>query len=166
MADYLCASVSNADAKPRIPNDPTFDGGLVRQNVETIAKLAADTSGQVYRVFRVKSNIRLASFTTINDALSGDTSWKIGVYRTPGDGGAVVAVGSIAGSFSLAAATGATDRLFTGSGATSAANIKQPVWQQAGMAADPGGELDLCLTGVTLGGTAAGNITCRMQWVN
>ena len=75
----------------------------------------------------------------------GNVAWYIG---TPGLG-----VLGLATTFSLAAS------------AWTAAKANQPLWQAAGLSADPGGNLDIVLTNTEAAGTGAANIGFSIKFI-
>ena len=74
--------------------------------------------------------------------------FNVGVYRTNRDGGAVVDVDLFGSAIDLGAAV-VDSEISNESTEYTIAKRAQPLWQAAGLSADPGGHLDIALTCVT-----------------
>ncbi|MCA3648821.1 MAG: hypothetical protein IOC42_05580 [Methylobacterium sp.] len=97
-------------------------------------------------ISKVPSNaIIKPSSTIVHDALGAGVTMNVGFNETPA--GARTALGS-----ALAVATAGTK---AGMAAVTTANLLNRVWQLAGLAADPGREIELVatITGATVAGT-------------
>jgi hypothetical protein len=155
--------VSNADAVPVVLTNPRISGGYVASAVATVEVAAADDDTSQYRLFRLPSNAKVLSIRILNDAITGGTSYDLGVYRTAKDGGAVVSVGAFGTAIDMSSAR--TTAFFEGAfEAQDIANIERELWQTAGLTADPSVQYDIVLTANTVG-TAAGTISAIVQYI-
>lgn len=157
-------AVANADATPPIKSPAFIAGGVLREIVATVEVAAADDDTSVFRFARVHSGWRISEIQFLNDAITGGTVFDIGLYQTAENGGTAVDADCYGTDITFATARGATGAVELGFEQLDIANIEQRVWQNAGLAADPGRYYDLCLTGDTVG-TAAGTISARIRYV-
>lgn len=145
------ASVANADASPQVLNDLQIAGGKVKCLRAVVEQGASDNDGSVFRLARIHSSWLVKGVRKFHDAITGGTSYDLGLYRTAGDGGAVVDADAYASAVSLASAdTAGVQIAFE---ARDVANIEKKVWQDAGLSSDPNLWYDLALTGNTVGST-------------
>ena len=77
-------------ARDATPNLLTPYGGVVKTVGGTIATLAADDDGSVYRMCRLSSSARILAIRTTNGTVTGGTDYDFGAYQTAANGGAVV----------------------------------------------------------------------------
>ncbi|MCX7354780.1 MAG: hypothetical protein NTY59_08130 [Alphaproteobacteria bacterium] len=97
-------SVTNADAAPQVLNDLQIAGGKVKCLRATVEQGASDNDGSVYRLARVHSSWLMKGVRKFHDAITGGTSYDLGLYRVAADGGAVVDADAYASTVSLASA--------------------------------------------------------------
>jgi hypothetical protein len=145
------ASVTNADAAPQVLNDLQIAGGKVKCLRAVVEQGASDNDGSVFRLARIHSSWLVKSVRKFHDAITGGISYDLGLYRTAGDGGAVVDADAYASAVSLASADAAGVQIAFE--ARDVANIEKKVWQDAGLSSDPNLWYDLALTGNTVGST-------------
>lgn len=162
VVNVKSASVGNADASPQVLNDLQIAGGKVKCLRATVEQGASDSDGSVYRLARVHSSWLIKSVRKFHDAITGGTSYDLGLYRTAADGGAVVDADAYASAVSLASADAAGTQLAFE--ARDVANMEKKVWQDAGLSADPNLWYDLALTGNTVG-AAGGTISLDIEVV-
>ncbi len=136
-------SVTNDDATPIVLNSPGA-GGLFRlHEIDDYVTLSASASvGSTYRVVRVPTNAKVKSVVLESEA-QGAGKVQIGVYAP--NGGAVVSVNLFGNDIDLASAVSPTNEVAQ-SGNYTLDKRKQPLWQAAGAASDPGGFYDIALT--------------------
>lgn len=155
--------ISNADATPVVLTSPRIAGGYVAAEVATVEVAAGDDDGSVFRLFRLPSNAKVLSIRILNDAITGGTSYDLGLYRTAKDGGAVVDADAYGSAIDMTSAR--TTAFFDGAyEAADIANIEKEVWQNAGLTSDPSVQYDVCLTANTVG-TAAGTISAIVTYI-
>lgn len=147
--------ITNADASPAVINSAQIANGRVRHMRGKAAVDASASIGSTYRLMRVKSNDlvhQLLLHCTAITSAAGD----IGIYRTAADGGAVVDADLFASAQSLASALAGTD-VTRESNVITVANMEKPLWELAGLSADPQVEYDIVVT-LTAAATAAGTL--------
>jgi len=154
--------VSNADATPKVMNNPVQDGGGLREKLGVVAVAAADDDTSTYRMVRVPSNARISSIDLIADAIAGAVAYECGVYQTADNGGAVVVDDVFSGASGIDIHLGGNIDMMTG---VVAANRGQPLWQLLGLSSDPLRHYDIVLTADTVG-TAAGNLALRVRYTD
>lgn len=155
VVNTLGANITKLNASPVQNVDAALSGGKLRSQADVVAIAAGDDDTSTFRVARVHSSWRVAAINRRNTAITGGTSYDIGLYRTAEDGGAVVDVDAYGSAVSLAsAATTPVDDSFE---ARSIANIQNRVYQDAGLTTDPNIFYDIVYTANTIG-TVAGTL--------
>lgn len=158
-------AITNREASPRVLNNPgTGVGAVEKCAVGHLASVTASLStGSIIRLVSVPSN---AIVTDLRESSGAQTAgaMDVGVYRTNGDGGAVVDADFFATAVSLAAATVNVD-ILNESGTNTLAKQSQPLWQALGMASDPKSMLDICATISTDVTTGTGALQFRVRFV-
>jgi hypothetical protein len=156
------ASVTNADASPRVANTAGSGSAgnlVVVDDYVTVPAAAAATS--VFRFVRVKSNIIVKAVTVENEA-QGAGKIELGVYYAdtaidiaPGNSanlGLAIDASFFSGDIDLTSAFGSTNETYnagsTGLSSTPYTQNKRglPLWDALGLATDPGGKFDICGT--------------------
>lgn len=153
--------ITNRDATPKVFTDNLVSRGDLKESEGYVqSATAVDSSGSIYRLCTVPSRARVSSVILQNGAFGGAAAANIGVYwpdyqpfpvapygqhPMPSDAGQPIAVALFAAAVSLVAAGGPTDEI-NQSGNNSIANQELSLWQAAGLAADPGIDLDICVT--------------------
>lgn len=168
VVDTNSTTITNLEASPPVMTAAITNHGVVRRVSETVAIAAADDDTSTYRFFRVHSSWSILSLKIVNEAITGGTDYDLGLYSTAGAGGAVVDADLYADGITLATAAppvpptaAAPDGIECRFGdATTAVpgDVNNRVWQDLGLAADPGLWYDMVLTSVTVG-SAAGNVS-------
>lgn len=159
-------AITNREATPKVLNDVGSGGaGIVREVSNYLASVTASLSiTSVIRLVEVPSNCRISSVKLLSGAQTAG-AFDIGLYRTNADGGAVVDADLFGSAVSCASAVAGTDVILE-SGETSIAEMHQPLWQWAGMSADPKCMLDIAAvvttTDVT---TGTGALGVKVQYV-
>ncbi len=163
VVNTKATAITNADATPRTANSPYFERGLHLSSVGTVEVAAADSDGSVYRFARVPSGARLTSIVVFCDAITGGTGYDCGGYDVATvNAGALIVDNCYASALDLSSAiTTGTQILFQ---AKDIINIEKRVWEDLALTVDPFKEIDICLTGDTVG-TGAGTISLAVGWV-
>ncbi len=154
--------VTNAEASPPTKNDSTTRGS-VKDTVGSITPATDDAATSIGRLVRVPSNARVTKLSLTCAAFTTAGAVDVGVYRTSGDGGAVVDADFFASAQALTAAL-ADASVLNESGVNTIANQLLPLWQAAGLASDPGGELDIAYT-ITTTFNGGQVVLARCQYV-
>jgi hypothetical protein len=140
------------------PNAGEGDG-YMKSAQGFVANAADDTAASIHRYVRVPSNanVRSVKLTTGDATTAG--AINIGVYRTADDGGALVDADLFASALDLTGGPFVKAEQIAESGQITTAERVQPLWQQAGLASDPGGFLDIAATiSTTYNGAAVGQL--------
>ena len=158
--------ISNREATPRVLNKPGLgEGAVERTAYGYLASVPASLSiTSVIRLVSIPSNAIITGLY-LQSAAQTAGKFDVGLYRTNGDGGAVVDQDFFATAVDCASAVVITDVL-NESGTNTIAKQSQPIWQAAGMSADPKSQLDIALTVVTTDvTTGTGAISLRVKYV-
>lgn len=155
MASRKSAQITNRDSVPSVFNNSNAGPGSQALNYCGVvsAVATADVSGDVYRMFEVPTNIRVSNVWSFTTGLGGSAAGDIGVYRNTRDGGAVVDADFFGSAVSFVSPSGNSE-VTNESGNNSAAKREQPLWQALGLASDPGGTFDICITLTATVGTS------------
>ena len=169
VANTKSLQVTNGDAVPRKSTGVRIAEGRLKESTAFIEMAAGDDDGSVYRMHRVRSDVRISSLEVGNDAVAtelGDngTDFDMGVYQTAENGGAVLDADVFASAVDITSALPLTDYTYE-AGATDIDKISMPLWERLGLSANPGIEYDIALTGNTVG-AGAGTIVSRLRFVD
>lgn len=156
-------SLTNEDATPIVFNTAGAGAAAPLQFIDDFVTISAAASvNSTYRIVRVPTTCKIKAVWLESEA-QGAGAVQIGVYAP--NGGAVVNVNLLGNDISLAAAVNADE-------INQAANYtldkrKQPLWQAAGAASDPGGLYDIVLTVHTTAiTTGTGKTGLKIEYVN
>lgn len=166
VVNTVSTSISNMTSTPIALNSSKTYGGYTRDYSETVEVAAADDDTSTYRLVAIPSNEVVKVVWLYNDAITGGTSYDIGVYYNSAKLGGVVVpscVALFASAVDLSTAHGATGALDVTHEATATDidKIKYPLWQLCGLTSDPNCLLDIVATANTAG-SAAGTISVRV----
>lgn len=150
--------ITNRDATPRVINDGRLERGTSKATTGWVTAGAADSIASIYTLLSLPSTAIVQQLYLSNGAVTS-AAGDIGVYRPTaldGTAGAVVSVGLFATAVSIATAATNTD---VTNESTNYTILKQdqPLWQAAGLTADPGGTLDISMT-LTAAATASSTV--------
>jgi len=166
-------TITNRDAVPAVINDGRLERGTLKVGTGQVAVGAADSATSFYPLVTVPSTacVRavLASCVAGMTTLAGN----VGVFlTTKASGGVALGTAAFAGSNTFFAAAQAFSAALNRSDITNAAGTyttakrEQPLWQAIGMAADPGGFLDIAVAVTTANTGAAGTLALEVQYVD
>ena len=177
MATAKGVEITNLDATPRTTLEAASGGGKLRVLMDTIAAGTGDLDDNDIMVMaQVPSNAKLVSLQIYNDDLDGATSaaFNVGLYNGP-------QAYTISGTTTDAAAVIDEDCYVTAStqfqGAVTTPSellaetrninaIANFVWEDGGLAEDPGVPLRIAITmSATPGSAAGGDITMVVKYV-
>lgn len=148
------ANITNRDATPSAFNDPGLAGAFLRFFRALVLSVTSDSATSVYRFFTLPSNAIVKSIALACQAQGAGAVFDIGLYSTVADGGAVILDNAFASGVDVSGAIALTDERFN---ALALATAEQQLWQLAGLSADPGGFMDVCIT-VDVAVASGGNI--------
>lgn len=159
-------AITNREATPKVINDVGTGGaGIVREVSNYIASVPAALSiTSIIRLVEVPSNCRISSIKLFSGAQTAG-AFDIGLCRTNADGGAIVGQDLFGSAVNCAAAVAGTDVILE-SGQTTIAEMHQPLWQWAGLSADPKCMFDITAIVATTDVTAGtGALGVKVQYV-
>ena len=153
------ASITGFDAQPVTLVPGSKLGNAMREYVETyeVATTSIDEAGDIIRMIRIPSKLRISQILIYNDDLDGHgtptLAADLGLYRP--NGGAVLDADAFASAITTlqSANTAGVNIAFE---AQDIASLGKQAWEYcSGVTADPGGHLDVALTVTTGAATAA-----------
>lgn len=167
VVNVLSNAITNAQASPRVPNNPYIGGARLQESCGLCAAASGDDIASTYRIGRIRSNARpsqiLLSCTAITTC-AGD----VGLYQTAANGGAVVDADFFASAVSLATALSGLDvtseRGGSGTFSGDITTAEKPIWQVLGLTADPNIEYEVVVT-LTAAAGSAGAIFGKIRFV-
>lgn len=159
VVNLLSTQLTNRDATPVVLNNPLNTGSRLSNSKGLITTGTADSIASIYRMCTVPTGACIESLLLSCAAIATAPAGDIGVYRTTADGSAVVSVAFFASAQLFSSALYNTEILNESTTNTPAKQL-QPLWQALGVATDPGGFYDICIT-LTVATTAAGDIALK-----
>lgn len=165
------ASITNRDASPPVANTTGIGAqGYLKEISDYTTLPASQSITSVNRIVRVPTDAKMKSLILEAEAQAAGT-YDIGLYysSSANDGtsvanqSAVIDADFFASAVNNAAAIAPTEVL-NESGNNGIANRNKPLWQAAGLSADPGGFFDICATIVSVDvttGTGKVNLSAR-----
>lgn len=166
VVNVLSSAITNAQASPRVFNNPNVQRGRLQEDIGMCAVTSGDSIGSTYRFARVRSNARVSQILGCTTAITTCAA-DVGLYRTAADGGAVVDADFFASAQSLATA-GTFDVTHeaggTGSHFGDLTKAEMPLWQALGLSADPNIEYDIAFT-LTAAAGSAGTVVGQARYV-
>lgn len=154
VVNTKATGVSNADATPVVITNRILVRGPLFAACGQVAVAAADDDTSVFRCVRLPSNARIVSIRRTNSAITGGTSYGVGVHQTAANGGAAASASLFAAAQDLSSAGAQVEQRYT---ALAVTTMEQRLWELLGLTSDPRIDYDITLTGNTVG-TGAGNI--------
>lgn len=142
--------IANRDSTPKVLTDAYIGGAALRSCEGFVQTGAQDNTASSYRLLQIPSNARIESLKLQTQALGTSCTLDVGVFYptvvpvgsgiAASQGGAVINTNCFAAAQACSAALAATELI----AANVAINVQeQMLWQVAGMAADPGINLDI-----------------------
>jgi hypothetical protein len=159
-------ALTNREATPRVLNNPGMgEGAETKVAKGYLASVTAALSiGSIIRLVSVPSNAIVCGLK-IFSAAQGAGAFDIGVYRSNGDGGAVVDADFFAAAVDCASAVNGTE-ILNSSGTNTIAKQALPLWSASGMTSDPRSTLDICATVASTDvTTGTGALGLKVRWV-
>lgn len=137
--------ITNRDATPRVLANSRLYKGAVQSARDIVAIANGDSATSKYPVLSVPSNAVVESVRVTAPDIGTTTTFDVGLYRTTEDGGAVVDADFFKAAHIVNAGATTKSEVFN-SNIITAANANQPLWQLAGLTADPNVWYDVVLT--------------------
>lgn len=161
MATKYSTEATNHKSVTATRNPSTATEGSLYVSSATIAVAAADADNDIYHVLPVQSNWSIKNIWVMNDAITGGTSYDLGLYTTASTP-VVVDVDAYGSAIDMSSA-----RTTAGFNAAYAArnitSVNNKVHKDGGVTTDPGAWYWLSLTANTVG-TADGDITVIVEY--
>lgn len=163
--------ITNRDASPKVLTDSYVSGGELRESEGYVAVASGDSIASVYRICKVPSNARVTALLLQNTAITSGAG-NIGVYWPtviptgsfiPGTNAAAISASLFGAAVSIASATTVPVNQINQAVVT-IANQELPLWQLAGLAADPGIDLDICIA-LTAAAAANGFMSLKAHYM-
>jgi hypothetical protein len=168
MANTKSTQIENIETALRTFNDVRQAGAGLHVAFGTVEVAAADDDAHIYAMLRLPSQAVPYSALIMSDAIAGATDYDLGVFTPTEGSGDPVAVDAdiLADGVDINAGFAQpTELLGHTGGKPDPANLGKPLWELAGVAADPGDDTlyDICFVGNTVG-TAAGTISLAVLY--
>ncbi len=155
--------VANEVASPAVRNDAVASDGIKISKLGYVANAADDDATSIHRIMRLPShcNVRSIKLSTGDATTAG--AINLGLYyavgHTDSAAGAVIDADLFASAFDLTGGPFTRTELVGESGEYALTERIQPLWQAAGLSADPGGYFDLAATiSTTYNGASVGQL--------
>ncbi len=156
--------VTNRDATPRVAVNGNLIGGRIRESVGTIETTGTDSAGSKYILAGgIPSSARVTDVLLSCDGNNTAGAMDIGVYKSTGDGGAVVDADFFASAQALGTAL-TNSNVTHESGVFGIEDVEKPLWEALGLTSDPGLMYDVVGT-ITTADDAADTITLKVRFV-
>lgn len=162
MATNYSTEATNHKSVTGTKNPTTATQGNLRSSSATISVAAADSDGDIYHMLPVFSNWSIKAIWVYNDAITGGTSYDLGLYTTAATP-VVVDVDAYGSAVDMSSArtTAPINAAFEARNITA---VNQKVHQDGAVTTDPNAWYWLSLTANTVG-TAQGDITIVVDYV-
>jgi len=152
-------NISGLDSVPAVLPSSANNGADLKFIRGQYAIAAADADGDSYVMARLPSNAVIKEIKVLCDAITGGTDFDLGVNYPPNKGGTVIDADCLMDGQTLATAS----KVLDGFAAPAIENRYKELWEIAGLTADPCHNLDIVLTGNTVG-TAAGDVVVEIAY--
>lgn len=155
--------ITNRDATPTVVNNSRLQGAIIHHARAVAAIANGDSVGSKYLLFSIPSNAIPISARINAPDIGTTTAADFGLYKTTGDGGAVVDADFFKAAVVLNAGAIAKSEQVNGN-VLSLANGEKAVWDALGLSADPNLMYDVALT-LTGAADAAGTVLVELDYV-
>lgn len=156
--------ITNRDAVPAVINDGRLERGSLRSSHGYVTATNGDSANSKYLLASVPSTAMVRAVYLSCANLGASSAVNVGVSRNTKDGGAAVSASLFASAQATSSALTRSD-VTNQSGSYTLDKQEQPLWQAAGLTADPGGTLDIVAT-VSVAIAATGLIGADVQYVD
>jgi hypothetical protein len=155
--------IGNRDATPQTTSRRVLGGAPVLHARGVVAITSGDNTNSVLRFCQVPSNALIDSITVSAPDIGTTTTMHLGLYRTTGDGGAVVDADFFRATLSLKdGAISRSEQIF--GNVVTVANSEKLLWEHLNLASDPGCNYDICGT-LTGDADAGGSVLVEVEYV-
>lgn len=128
--------ITNRDATPAVLNT-AVQGAEVKHARGVASTSATDTTASKYLFCSVPSNAKVVSVRLSTTGTGTVGAMDIGLYKTTGDGGAVVSAALFTSAKLLTTALEKFEAIFESTTITKA-NSEKALWEHLGLSSDPG----------------------------
>ena len=160
---YKSATITNRDANPPVINDARLERSMLRSSHGQVSAVTGDSIGSTYILASIPSTAMVRAVKLSCAALTSGAA-NIGVSQPTAKGNTAISAALFASAQSVASALSSSD-VTNQSGSYTTAVQEQPLWQAAGLSADPGYPLDIVVT-LTAALTASGLLGLEVQYVD
>jgi hypothetical protein len=157
----LSAAITNAEAAT-LTDRRVIRGPLI-ETVGVAATLTADSATSQYRPCRVLSSDRISKVEVACTGQAGLTNCDIGIWDIAS--GSPVVTALFASSLCITSYTGGFTNVTYESGTIGIEDIEKPLWEAAGLTADPCKPYDIVVYPKTTGPKASGSIAMKVSAV-
>lgn len=155
MATYYSTQAGLYNANKQIP--PNLKGNYVRNSKGVVTTSAAAASSDVLVLAGVPSNAVLTSVRVANTALGGSGAMNVGLLRQD-----LTAISATLFATARSTASASAADLLTGAAAL-IPKLEQPLWQLAGLTADPNETFWVAAT-ISTAGSSAGTVAAEVEY--
>lgn len=164
MANVNTTQISNRTATPRVANNPWNNAKMKSTGVGLLEVSTSEDAADILRFVAVPSNAVVREVNLYCDAVSTSGAIDVGIYYTTADGGAVIDADLFASAQVVTTAL-VRSNVAHESAVYGIEDLDKPLWEAAGLTADPGGYFDVAGTITTdMGG--AGTIGIDVVYVD
>lgn len=166
-------AITNMDASPIVEVTKGEQGPFRMKSVDArVSSVNGDSIASKYLFFRVPSVIIPKQLLVATAALGGTAAADFGLYYADDtrwiaggslNSGVVIDADYFKAAQTLVSALGLTD-LTMGNILATVSKFFQPLWQSAGLSADPGGYFDIVAT-LTAASSGSGDVYARLLYV-
>lgn len=164
VVNTKAAALTSADATSQTLVSPKVMGAPLRIATGTAELANGDSIASTIRLCRVPSRARVHRVLIGCDAITSGAA-DVGVYRVAADGGAVVDADLFASAQSIASAIVINTDITHESGVYGVEDVEKPLWEAAGLSADPQCWFDVVAT-LTAAAAAAGTLTLHVVYAD
>ncbi len=165
-------AVTHLDATPPVANTAGNGAAFRSRKINGyVAAAATDSSTSRYVLARIPSNAVVKRVELENTAFGGSCAGDVGLYYPAANDLAIGQTASAAidadffgSAVSLVSASSGAVNVTNESGTYTLDKRSQPIWQAAGLSADPGGKFDVCVT-LTADAASAGKLLATIEYV-
>jgi hypothetical protein len=163
MTTTKAANITNYDTTPPTIVDSALDGGFIRSIVDTI-EVPDNEDADISILARIPVDAVIPSLMLASDDLGNSAQADLGFYKKNSDGTYTAgSAAAIASNLDLnTAAVAFTERRFSVLGIET---VQQKAWELAGLSARPAYDYLFVALTFDTGGTAAGTVSIKAQYV-
>jgi hypothetical protein len=165
MATVKSTWITNATATPPVLTDAAESVGVMKEAMGVATVSATQASGDVIRLCRVPSNARISEVLLSTADATTAGAINIGVWKTEGDGGAVVDADLFASALALTGGPFQNSDQTWESGEYTYAESGLPLWEVLGLSADPNLLYDICAEVSTTGNGMGTTMVLKVRYV-